>query len=50
MTIRLLSFGQALKASANYGKRHLLLGNGISIASPTLDVDFFDAASAKVWG
>lgn len=32
MTIELLDFQQALKQAAKYGKRHLLLGNGFSIA------------------
>lgn len=33
MTVKLLDFGQALtKADAAYGKKHLLLGNGFSIA------------------
>lgn len=32
MTIKILSFDQALKKADNYGKRHLLLGNGFSIA------------------
>ena len=32
MTIKLLDFGQALKKAQNYGKKHLLLGNGFSIA------------------
>ncbi|MFG1295728.1 DUF4917 family protein [Xanthobacter variabilis] len=32
MTIKILSFDQALKKSEIYGKRHLLLGNGFSIA------------------
>jgi len=32
MTIKTLSFEQALKRSENYGKKHLLLGNGFSIA------------------
>lgn len=32
MAIELLDFQQALKQAAKYGKRHLLLGNGFSIA------------------
>jgi hypothetical protein len=32
MTIKILSFDQALKKSEGYGKKHLLLGNGFSIA------------------
>jgi hypothetical protein len=32
MTIKILSFEQALKKSESYGKRHLVLGNGFSIA------------------
>jgi len=32
MMIKILSFDQALKKSNSYGKRHLLLGNGFSIA------------------
>jgi hypothetical protein len=32
MTIKVLSFEQALKKAESYGKRHLLLGNGFSIA------------------
>ncbi|MBY5703218.1 DUF4917 family protein [Rhizobium leguminosarum] len=32
MTVKLLDFGQALKKADGYGKRHLLLGNGFSIA------------------
>jgi len=32
MTIKFLSFEQALKKAENYGKKHLLLGNGFSIA------------------
>lgn len=32
MTIKVLSFEQALKKAHSYGKRHLLLGNGFSIA------------------
>jgi hypothetical protein len=32
MTIKILNFDQALKKSKCYGKRHLLLGNGFSIA------------------
>jgi hypothetical protein len=32
VTIKLLDFDQALKAAQGYGKRHLLLGNGFSIA------------------
>ena len=32
MAFRILTFDQALKQAENYGKRHLLLGNGFSIA------------------
>jgi hypothetical protein len=32
MTIKLISFHQALKKAETYGKKHLLLGNGFSIA------------------
>lgn len=32
MTIKLLTFDQALKKAEAYGKKHLLLGNGFSIA------------------
>lgn len=32
MTSKLIDFDQALKAAQKYGKRHLLLGNGFSIA------------------
>ena len=35
--IKLLTFSQALDKAANYSKRHLLLGNGFSIAcEPTI--------------
>src|SRR5581483_1578757 len=32
MTFKLISFDEALKAAEQYGKKHLLLGNGFSIA------------------
>jgi len=32
MTVKILSFDQALKRADSYGKKHLLLGNGFSIA------------------
>ena len=32
MAIRVMSFGQAIEASHNSSKRHILLGNGFSIA------------------
>src|SRR5258708_37609888 len=32
MIFKLISFGDALKAAEQYGKKHLLLGNGFSIA------------------
>jgi hypothetical protein len=32
LSFKLLSFADALKASEQYGKRHLILGNGFSIA------------------
>jgi hypothetical protein len=32
MTFKLISFAEALKAAEQYGKKHLLLGNGFSIA------------------
>ena len=32
MTVELLDFGQALNKAETYGKKHLLLGNGFSIA------------------
>lgn len=32
MTFKLISFADALKAAEQYGKKHLLLGNGFSIA------------------
>jgi hypothetical protein len=65
MTCKLVLFDEAHKAAEQYGRKRLLLGDSCEPnifaygslfvalrpqSYPPPNVDFFDAASAKVWG